>query len=194
MSRGGWSRVIICSCDCKIFSFFVVAISNESHYSPTFSNLALDRNAVVQSIANVLALMSSLLKRPRSSPTYLTPTRPGKRAPLRLRLLENSPHSRFPVCKPRQLELGSPHHIIHSANASVTAPQRQVYCRQYADAWSEAEIKALVEFVHFHCDKSNWPTHHNNKYWKAAASFVRTQAKTTVQRSGKVRSRCLCWR
>ncbi len=72
----------------------------------------------------------------------------------------------------------SPHHI-HCTNESVRAPQ--VYCRQYADAWSEAEIKALVQFVHFHCDKSNWPTHHNKEYWKAAASFVSTEAKTTVQ-------------
>ncbi len=32
------------------------------------------------------------------------------------------------------------------------------------DAWSEAEIKALVQFVHFRCDNSNWPTHHKKEY------------------------------
>ncbi len=53
---------------------------------------------------------------------------------------------------------------MHSSTIAPQIPQDN----NYADAWSEAEIKALVHFVHFHCDNSNWPT---------ATSFVRTKLK-----------------
>ncbi len=33
----------------------------------------------------------------------------------------------------------------------------------YAEAWSEAEIKALVQSVHFHCDNSNCMAHSSQK-------------------------------
>ncbi len=47
-------------------------------------------------------------------------------------------------------------------DASTRAPQ--IDSIQYADALSEAEIKALVQFIHIHCDNSNWPTHHKKEY------------------------------
>lgn len=127
-------------------------------------------------------------KRQRSSPTYSTPTRPRKRVPLRPLVCSPQRAEANEAALPRQarLEFGG-------SSASVNLPIRKCggsskasYSRQLADVWSEAEIKALVEFIVIRCgEESKWPTHHGKEFWKSAASFISTSAKSTCQRSGK---------
>ena len=51
--------------------------------------------------------------------------------------------------------------------------------------WLNEEVKALVEFVLFHEKGDAWPCHKREAFWKGAASFVQTRAKTSHRRSGK---------
>ena len=65
----------------------------------------------------------SFLKRPRGTPTKTTPQRPPKRTALHERISEG---------------------VSHTSVDSTPAE------RETAGSWTEAEIKALVEFVLFH--------------------------------------------
>ena len=40
--------------------------------------------------------------------------------------------------------------------------------------WSEAEVKALVEFVLCHSSEDCWPTHQQVVFWSSAATFVKS--------------------
>jgi len=40
------------------------------------------------------------------------------------------------------------------------------------EKWSDAEIKALVEFVLFHSSGYKWPTHKLDKFWNSAREFL----------------------
>ena len=49
--------------------------------------------------------------------------------------------------------------------------------------WSNAELKALVEFILSHGSRVHWPTHHRMDYWNSAASFIKMRSNTSKQRS-----------
>ena len=77
-----------------------------------------------------------LPKRLRGTPTFQTPHRPRKRAPLRGIVAGEG--DEIPV-----------RHLSFDAG-----PQMEPM-----GAWSEVEVKALVEFVLFHTTGESWPTH-----------------------------------
>ncbi len=64
-------------------------------------------------------------------------------------MVESSSHRIIQVCRPRQLDLA-----VAVAQYAFSTRAPQIDSRPYSDAWSEAEIKALVQFVHFHCDNT----------------------------------------
>ena len=97
-------------------------------------------------------------KRPRGTPTLQTPVRPKKRVPLRFS------HEQCPPPSSRQLSFPD--------------------TRQEKQEWSEAEVKALVQFVMFHTDGELWPTHKRPYFWHGAAEFVKQRACTSFIRSG----------
>ena len=100
-------------------------------------------------------------KRIRGSPTLLTPHRPQKRRPLRGDGQASTP-------TPRRLGFESPTHAPVS---------------QHGNAWTDAETKALVEFVLITCRGDSWPCHKRANVWKDAADFVRKR--TNVTRTSK---------
>ena len=127
-------------------------------------------------------------KRPRSTPTYLTPTRPRKRVPLRV--LDSSPQckGRLPFQDQDQDQQGADSEAQAAASASdIIVSKAGSFPRKPPAAWSEAEIKALVTFILYNCggNKSKWPSHNHWEFWRSAACFVQTQAKSASQRSGK---------
>ena len=56
---------------------------------------------------------------------------------------------------------------------------RTPYSRVSSDSWSEAEVKALIEFILFHSKGDKWPTHHQMEFCDAAAGFVQSRVKTS---------------
>ena len=54
--------------------------------------------------------------------------------------------------------------------------------------WSNAELRALVEFIMLYGTGELWPTHHRMRVWEAVASFIKTRAATTTARSGELLS------
>ena len=97
------------------------------------------------------------LKRPRGTPTFQTPRRPRKRAPLR--------------------------EIVAQEGEAV--PARRLSFDAAPQSWSGVEVKALVEFVLFHSTGERWPTHKQTVFWSNAAEFVKKRARTSHVRSGK---------
>jgi len=89
-------------------------------------------------------------KRPRSSPTLLTPTQRSKRAPLR-ELVQNS--------------------SLDSSSSAIPVPRRLSYQSTDQDRilpherWMDAEVKALIEFILLHSTGENWPSHKQMKFW-----------------------------
>ena len=53
------------------------------------------------------------------------------------------------------------------------------------EKWSDAKIRALIEFVLFYSKENSWPTHKHKVFWNSASEFTRTRAETGVCRSGK---------
>ena len=109
-------------------------------------------------------------KRPRSSPTLLTPTNHSKRRP----------------DFARSSRLTSRRRIFSSPATTVSAQQRPEderwhYKRTNSDSWKELEIKALVEFVLIH-SRGSWPTHHQHDFWEAAAMHIKMR--TSAERTG----------
>ena len=78
-------------------------------------------------------------KRPRGSPTFLTPTNPVKRIPRRL--LHSEERTR--LARRRILDTGFP--SLAPASSSSSADNRRVR----GPCWTDAEVKALVEFILF---------------------------------------------
>lgn len=65
-------------------------------------------------------------------------------------------------------------------------PPRKKSFLPTTEAWSDEENKALVEFVLFHCEPTEWLSHSKtSKFWKDAAEFVWQRSKATMKRSGK---------
>ena len=131
----------------------------------------------------------------RGSPTFLTPTRPPKKIPLRGSPTYTRPPKRVPLralyqadiaeqpegpSSRRRLSLTDDEHL----SDGVATLTRRGYSRTSADSWSEAEVKALVEFILFHCNGDKWPTHHQMEFWNSAACFIQTRAKTSHKISG----------
>ncbi len=105
-------------------------------------------------------------KRPRGSPTFLTPTNPAKKRMPRRMLHNEETQSRG---RRRILDFHSAPRspVISSSSASTT--NRRVY---RGKSWTDSEVSALVEFVLFHSSGMKWPTHHQKDFWAAASSFV----------------------
>jgi len=104
-------------------------------------------------------------KRPRSSPTNLTPHRDPKRTPLRVRLdCDGNQQS------PRVL------------SESFDHPKRRAGTQ---DKWSNEEVKALTEFVLFHSEGNSWPTHKEELYWQSTSQFVHGRSGQSFCRSGE---------
>ena len=114
-------------------------------------------------------------KRPRSTPTFLTPMRPKKRVPLK-EIADPG------TVQPKWL-------AFQTTTAADVDPDDDVPehdCRGLG--WSNAELRALVEFIMLHGTGESWPTHHRMRVWEAAASFIKTRAATTTARSGELLS------
>ena len=103
-------------------------------------------------------------KRLRSSPTLITPHRELKRIPFRQRVQNEN----FP--RPRCL-------------SQSFVPPTQGSDKQ--EKWSDAELRALVEFVLFYSEGIKWPSHKREDFWNSAGEFVQTKAGSSVCRSGK---------
>ena len=104
-------------------------------------------------------------KRPRTSPTLQTPCRPAKRTPLREKVL----NSDSAVVLPQR--------ILHQPRNQATPK----------DKWSDAEIKALIEFVLFHSTGDKWPSHKQDSFWSCASDYLRSRSgDCSVRRSGQL--------
>ena len=119
------------------------------------------------------AIEETTQKRPRGSPTLLTPRNEAKRPYF----------DRSSRLTSRRRIFSSPAKIL----AAVPAQQRpqedesQHHKRTVVDQWKDAEIKALVEYVVMHSCGS-WPAHHQQSFWEAAAMHVKM--KTSAERTG----------
>lgn len=109
-------------------------------------------------------------KRPRSSPTLLTPRRNEKRIPLRVLVASDATvASLVPTTLTYETE-----------NGSNDGPNKT------KEQWSICELKALTEFVLFHTSGECWPTHKHSAFWKSASEFVKSRGgAVNVTRSGK---------
>ena len=120
-------------------------------------------------------------KRPRTSPTLQTPQRSAKRTPLRERVQNESPRASQNATvrvSPRQRrlpfqKLGQPSPVNQTTQNS-------------GEKWSDAEIKALVEFVLFHSSGDSWPTHEQDMFWNSAGEFLQKRTKSNLRRTGKI--------
>ena len=108
-------------------------------------------------------------KRPRGSPTCLTPHRCQKRVPLREICAATNG-----TVQPRKLSSLS----LQSNSESSHLPTKD-------ESWDEAELKALVEFILFHTIGENWPTHKQMHFWSSASDFVSNRSGITTKRSGR---------
>ena len=113
---------------------------------------------------------SETAKRPRGTPTFLTPITPKKRVPLKE--IANPG-----TVQPKRLEFQTTD-VAPLDNPDV--PEHD--CRGLG--WSNAELRALVEFILLHGTGESWPTHHRMCVWEAAAAFIKSRAATTTARSG----------
>jgi len=100
-------------------------------------------------------------KRPRGSPTLQTPYRKSKRIPLRQ--LDQNGNS----LSPRVL--------------SQTFSRRS---KKTKEKWTDAELKALTEFVLLHGEGDAWPAHKQDEFWRRASEFVQTRSGQTTCRTG----------
>ena len=100
-------------------------------------------------------------KRPRSSPTCLTPRQCQKRVPLR-ELAANSTQ----CLEPRRLS--------YQSDSSHPAKEK----------WTPNETSALIEFILFHTTGDRWPTHKQMVFWKYAGEYVQTRSASNNYRSG----------
>ena len=95
-------------------------------------------------------------KRTRGSPTLLTPHWPR---PLRR---DAGP---TPLGQLRRLGFESP-------RAPAPVPQQ-------GNAWTDAETKALVEFILITCGGDSWPSHKRVDVWKDTAALVKKRTNIT---------------
>ena len=111
-------------------------------------------------------LGSDSRKRPRGSPTLLTPHRREKRIPLR--------------------EINSTIDESTARSTGDTLAPKQLFTpcsNSLKEKWSSAESKALVEFVLFHCTGELWPTHKQMGFWETASTFVASRSDSIACRS-----------
>ncbi len=114
-------------------------------------------------------------KRPRGSPTFLTPTNPAKKRIPRRMLHNKEPHTH---CRRIILDISASCSPVISSSSSTT--NRRVRGK----SWTDSEVSALVEFILFHSSGTKWPTDHHKDFWAAASSFVQSRAQAEKQRSG----------
>ena len=107
-------------------------------------------------------------KRPRGSPTFLTPHRCQKRVPLREICAATNG-----TVQPRRLS-GL---CLQSNSEADHQPTKD-------ENWNDAELKALIEFILFHTTGENWPTHKQMHFWSSASDFVSYRSGVTTRRSG----------
>ena len=105
-------------------------------------------------------------KRPRSTPSFLTPMRPKKRVPLK------------EIADPGTMQ---PKWLVFQTTAAADVdPDDDVPEHDYRSlGWSNAELRALVQFIMLHGTGESFPTHHRMRVWEAAASFINSASKCT---------------
>ena len=110
----------------------------------------------------------SMIKRPRTSPTYETPIRPHKRRSFKeVAEKEN-------LLLPRR-KLLSPSTELERESA-LKGPGN----------WDYEEVKALVMFVLFHCKGDAWPAHRRMDLWDEAGKFIKMKTGGLHQRSSSL--------
>ena len=107
-------------------------------------------------------------KRPRSSPTFLTPHRCQKRVPLR------------EICAATNGETLQPRRL---SNLCLQSNSESGHQSTKGESWNDAELKALIEFILFHTTGENWPTLKQMNFWSSASDFVSNRSGNT-KRSG----------
>ena len=113
---------------------------------------------------------NSAEKRPRGSPTLLTPRRKEKWTPLRELVAWASADDT-------------------TSTVSSLLPTTLAWCNdndrpsKTKEKWSVCELKALTEFVLFHTWGKSWPSHKQDAFWRYASEFVKL--KGGAVRSGK---------
>ena len=110
-----------------------------------------------------MAAFTPVNKRPRGSPTFLTPQRPPRRQIRRLSDVQR-----------RRLFSGSQESVSIRTTANPVCE------------WSSDEIRALVEFVLLHGVEDKWPLQQNPVFWNEAAKFICMRTGLTQVRSGRI--------
>ncbi len=104
-------------------------------------------------------------KRPRGSPSGVTPLQQEKRA----------------AAEPRDV-------VMRRKGPKKDARSRKrlsFTSGSAADPWSEIEDSALVEFILLHRPGQGWPSDRSPSFWDSAADFVRMRSGSGVLRTGK---------
>ena len=137
---------------------------------------AIPRDAVMSSSEDVPdpgespSRHSTAQKRPRGSPTLLTPRRNEKRIPLRELVASDATVAS----------------LVPTTLTYETGGGRNDGHTKTKEQWSECELKALTEFVLFHTSGERWPTHKQYAFWKCASEFLKNRGgAVSVIRSGK---------
>ncbi len=110
-------------------------------------------------------------KRPRASPTLLTPQRPRKR--LYRRVQEEIGWCRTPSRRMFTHPAQSPV-AQTSTSTSVSKPYE----------WSKDEVGSLIEFMLLHGSQGKCPLQRNPDFWTEAAKFISMRAGLASLRSG----------
>ena len=124
-------------------------------------------------MATVTPELSSASKRPRSTPTLLTPHRPRKIASLRTSDV---------VIAVRRLSLDDSHESQPPSSCQLS-PSR--LSDRTLVSWGDSELKFLTEFILFHCPGDKWPTHKNMRFWNEAGQYIKRRTEAVNLRLGK---------
>jgi len=105
------------------------------------------------------------------TPMFQNPRKSNKRMPLREKVQDSTSHH-----VPRARRMLSTYYQEASVDDRMDKPKEK---------WTDAEVKALVEFVLFHSTGDSWPAHKQDAFWSNASEFVQNRAGINLCRSGK---------
>ncbi|XP_065887166.1 uncharacterized protein [Dysidea avara] len=120
-----------------------------------------------QDCARACTPENSTQKRARSSPTLQTPHREPKRIPLRQQ--DQNRNSLSPRVLSQTFRNRSNH--IHNPKPK--------------ERWTDSELRALTDFVLFHCEGNAWPAHKREDFWGSASEFVQARSGLSTCRTAQ---------
>ena len=127
-----------------------------------------------------------MAKRPRGSPTQLTPERQQKRVPLR-ELVDNLVDNDAGSSDRSSLRFLPSRLTYETDNATDESNSNNS-----KKGRSGSKVKALVEFVLFYANSDIWPSHKQEAFWKNTSEFVKIRGgMTNIYRSGTYNRFCV---